>query len=158
MENLDAGFAIKPDGELANLHNGSSVKGLGRPLMRAAIDRGATKLDHFDKPYLSKLYEWAGFKEVGRVKFDLRQAPKGWNTEVDGTPDIIFRELQEPAALRKSVEDEDPLAGVPEDVDIDELMSISICACRWQVEAGGGHDACVRRAREARERGSEQDT
>ena len=83
------------------------------------------------------------------MKFDRRQAPKGWNTEVDGTPDAIFRELQEPGALRKSVEDGDPLAGVPEDVDIDELMSISIIGCRRQVEAGGGHDACNQRAREA---------
>ena len=60
---------------------------------------------------------------------------KQGNAAVNRTPDIIYGKLEEAETLRKSVQEEDSYAGIPEDVDIDELLTISICACRKQVEA-----------------------
>lgn len=82
----DAGFMIKPDGELTGLFKSpeSLRKDVGPQLVEAAKKLGASKGDYFDSPLLKKLYEDAGFKEYKRVP----------NYEKGG-PDVIYMAIPE---------------------------------------------------------------
>lgn len=91
---LDAGFGVKYDGEIVNVHNGSQVKGLGLTLVDEAIERGGTSLNHFDVEPLTRIYSAAGFVETERIKWDDQYAPKGWDYERFGRPDVVTRKLQ----------------------------------------------------------------
>lgn len=59
------GYAIKPDGDLINVFNVSSFKGLADDIILSAIRNGATKLDCFE-PFLPKLYAGYGFRTYKR--------------------------------------------------------------------------------------------
>lgn len=61
-EDHRSGFIVRHDGELCAVF--SSVRGRGADLVRNAIYRGATKLDHYEG-YLSAFYESHGFILVG---------------------------------------------------------------------------------------------
>lgn len=80
----DAGFMIKPDGELTGLFKSpdSLRKDIGPDLVEAAKKAGATKGDYFDSPKLKEIYENAGFKEYKRVP----------NYEKGG-PDVVYMAL-----------------------------------------------------------------
>jgi hypothetical protein len=82
-----SGYALKPDGEFISVF--SSVKGRGDFLVKDAIHNGADHLDCFDG-MLPILYGNNGFKETGRLKWDDQYAPKGWDYEKYGRPDVIF--------------------------------------------------------------------
>ena len=87
------GFAIKSDGDIVSVHNSEgSVRGIGKALVVAAMKKGGTKLDHFDG-FLSPFYNSLGFKEYDRWKWDDQYAPKGWDYDAYGTPDVVLRKL-----------------------------------------------------------------
>lgn len=88
----DIGYAIKNDGDIVSVFNNSNVRGVGKELVKSAIRNGGTKLDHFDG-YLSGFYEELGFKEYMRYKWDDQYAPKDWDYEKNGRPDVIMRKL-----------------------------------------------------------------
>lgn len=90
---LDAGFAIKPDGELVSLHNNSTQRGIGEQLVELSKQAGGTHFDHFDIPRLNEIYNAAGFVETERLKFDPQYAPEGWDYEKYDSPDVVFRQL-----------------------------------------------------------------
>lgn len=88
------GFAIKPDGNLINIFNASAVKGAGEEAVVQAIVHGATKLDAMDVPFLRYYYEDAGFRVVNRDTWNEVYAPKDWDYEKFGRPDIIYMEYR----------------------------------------------------------------
>ena len=85
-----AGFAIKPDGELVNMH--SFAKGRGTALIEAAIARGARRLNVFAGPVADR-YLACGFREIERYTFSDALAPPGWIAFWWGRPDVIVMEL-----------------------------------------------------------------
>lgn len=92
LKDYPIGFALK-DGYLSGVHNNSNIKGLGNVLVEKAKELGATKLDHFEG-YLSKFYKDLGYEETKRDKWNDLYAPKDWNYEKYGKPDIVYRELK----------------------------------------------------------------
>ena len=101
LKGYNIGFALKPysteTGEqcvdIISVHNNSNIKNIGKYLVEAAIKNGGNTLDHFDG-FLSKFYESLGFEEYARYKWDEQYAPKNWNYNVYGTPDVICRKLK----------------------------------------------------------------
>lgn len=85
-----AGIAITPDNNIVSIFNGGMRKGVLRTLLPIAIKSGGCKLDNYNSPRLSGMYELYGFNPISKVKFDSRFAPADWNYERDGTPDIVF--------------------------------------------------------------------
>lgn len=93
VNGYNVGFAIKDDGDIVSVHNNSGIGNISEPLLRMAIKYGGTKLDHFDGR-LSNIYEPLGFKEYDRYKWDDQYAPKNWDYEKYGKPDVVMRRLQ----------------------------------------------------------------
>lgn len=91
INNGKTGCIVAPDGDLQNLFNNAG-KGQGAKVVNIAIENGAKKLDCFDG-YLTKYYKQFGFKETERIKWDDKYAPKNWNYEKNGRPDIVYMEL-----------------------------------------------------------------
>lgn len=83
----DAGFAIKPDGDIVSVF--STRPGAGSQMMNLAVQQGGRKLDAFDT-YLPPFYSKAGFRAVARVRFNDEFAPPGWDVKKMGRPDIVF--------------------------------------------------------------------
>lgn len=87
-----AGLGITPGKELFNLFNNTPTKKIGRAMVRSAIDLGAVKLFCFDG-FLRVFYERLGFKVVNRAPWSDNLAPKNWDYEKYGKPDVIWMEL-----------------------------------------------------------------
>jgi hypothetical protein len=94
-----SGYAVKPGSmtdtgrdELISVF--SNQRGRGPGIVEHAVDTGGAKqLDAFDiKGKLPELYG-KEFRETYRYKFDPQYAPKDWNYEKVGTPDVIGMEL-----------------------------------------------------------------
>ena len=97
----DAGFALKPDGDVVAVYSGASEPRNGLfSVLQAAIDQGGRKLDAFDT-MLPDIYETVGFKPVARVAWNDQFAPKppfaakAWDKETykqfnNGEPDIVL--------------------------------------------------------------------
>jgi hypothetical protein len=85
VSGYNAGFAIKPDGDIVSLYNNSGSSGIGGELLKAAVKHGGNKMDHFDG-FLTGLYSKNGFVEVSREQWNDEYAPKGWSY----TPVNIF--------------------------------------------------------------------
>ena len=97
----DAGFALKPDGDIVAVYSGASEPRNGLfSVLQAAIDQGGRKLDAFNT-MLPKVYQTVGFKPVARVKWNDEFAPKppfaakAWDKETykefnNGEPDIVL--------------------------------------------------------------------
>jgi hypothetical protein len=83
------GAAVSPEGDIQNVFNNGGPKGAGIDALADAIDLGGNTLDCYDD-YLPNLYAQMGFVETGRMKFDREYAPKDWNYEADGEPDVVF--------------------------------------------------------------------
>ncbi len=92
VKGLDAGYAIKPDGDLVNVFNNSGISDLGKAVVRDAIRNGATKLDAYQGFLTDKYYPQFGFKEARREPWNSLLKPEGW-LEEDGAPDVVFMEL-----------------------------------------------------------------
>lgn len=83
VRDYNAGFAIKPDGDIVAVHNNTGVGGIGGELIKAAKRNGGVKLDHFDG-FLTGFYERFGFKMISHEPFNDDYAPQGWKyTPVD---------------------------------------------------------------------------
>lgn len=96
VKDYPIGYALKPDtdGEvdIISVHNNTEIKGVGNELIKSAIKNGGTKLDHFDG-FLSDFYQGLGFNEYDRYAWDDKYAPKDWDYEKYGKPDVVFRKL-----------------------------------------------------------------
>lgn len=94
------GFALKPDGDIVAVFGNKSEPRSGYAVLSAAVQAGGKKLDAFDT-FLPDIYSAAGFKIVGRMKFNDEFAPappeaiRAWDKKTfkkfnKGEPDIVF--------------------------------------------------------------------
>ena len=88
------GMAIAKDGDIVSVFKNpvSQEKGIADVIIELAKQKGGKKLDCFDG-FLPKLYSKFGFKEKARMSWDDQYAPKNWNYERDGKPDVVMMEL-----------------------------------------------------------------
>ena len=93
----EIGFGLKPlrngNVDIVAVHNNTNLRGIGKPLIQSAIKLGGTTLDHYDG-FLSGFYSKLGFKETERWPWDDDYAPKDWDKERYGTPDVVLRKLE----------------------------------------------------------------
>ena len=87
-----SGYAIKPDGDLISLF---SLPGAnqGFKAIKSAIKNGATKLDCIGE-FLVSTYSKCKFVEIKRESWNDEYAPKNWDYEKFGNPDIIYMKLE----------------------------------------------------------------
>lgn len=95
-----SGYAVKPDGELISVF--SLERGRNEALVDDAIlNKGATKLDAFDiEGKLSDLYG-KYMDETDRLKFADEYAPKDWDFDAMGRPDVVQMRLN-PEKVKKA--------------------------------------------------------
>jgi hypothetical protein len=98
----DAGYALKPDGELSNLFNNSGVRNLGVDVLADAINKGAAKLDCIGNRLLN-YYQDAGFILKETYAWDDALAPKNWPYEKEGRPNVYY--LEYPEELSRNSDD-----------------------------------------------------
>lgn len=86
-----SGYAIKPDGDLISVF---SLPGAhhGVFAVKSAIENGATMLDCIGD-FLVRLYTKFGFEEYKREPWNDAYAPKDWDYEQFGRPDIVYMKL-----------------------------------------------------------------
>ena len=83
------GCAVTPDGDLVSVFRHPRGESISSILREATED--AKTLDCFDTDdFLPILYAGYGFVHVSTVRFDPEQAPDGWDTETDGTPNVAL--------------------------------------------------------------------
>lgn len=87
----DAGYAIRPDGELVFVF--STVAGRGDTIVAQAVGNGADRLDCFDG-YLPKLYARHGFVEYDRD-----------NNWTPGGPDVVYMRVPHVATFDPAIKD-----------------------------------------------------
>ena len=85
-----AGIAITEDNNIVSIFNGGEKRGVLKTLLPVALEHGGRKLDNYNSPGLSAMYELYGFNPVSKVKFNRKFAPDDWNYERDGEPDVVF--------------------------------------------------------------------
>ena len=94
LKGYDIGFALQPnqgDTDIISVFNNDPRIGKCAPqMLQVARKLGGTTLDHFDT-HLSDIYSQEGFVEYQRDKWNDMYAPKGWNYEKYGKPDVIYR-------------------------------------------------------------------
>jgi hypothetical protein len=90
-EDKQSGFGINPDGELLSVF--ALERGRGRVLVAEAKRQGATYLSCIGN-HLLNLYAEIGFAPVEVLTWDNRFAPKNWNYERFGTPNIYEMRLK----------------------------------------------------------------
>ena len=88
-----SGYALLPDGSIISVFSHPN-SGEGPSILRDAIRHGGRKLDCFDGFLSREFYPRFGFKEVGRLKWDDKYKPEGWNTKRDDHPDVVLMELR----------------------------------------------------------------
>ncbi len=87
-----SGFGITADGELISLFSLPGAKEGGQAI-EDAIRHGANHLECFDTG-LALMYAHHGFVETGRIAFDVKYAPSGWDQERFGSPDLVMMRLK----------------------------------------------------------------
>lgn len=88
--NHTMGYAITPTKEIANVFNNSSyIRGVGPALVADAIRHGGKTIYGFDG-YPIRLWKSIGFIETNRVRFDPVFAPKTWDYDKYGRPDVVY--------------------------------------------------------------------
>lgn len=85
-----SGFGINPDGELISVF--ALERGRGKILVAEAKQQGATHMSCIGD-HLLKLYSEFGFAPVEITTWDNQFAPKNWNYERFGTPNIYEMKL-----------------------------------------------------------------
>ncbi len=85
-----SGFGINPDGELISVF--ALEKTRGKTLVAEAKKSGAKYLSCMGD-HLLNLYSEFGFSKVSILKWDNKFAPKDWNYERFGTPNIYEMKL-----------------------------------------------------------------
>lgn len=92
------GYALKNDGDgvdIVSVHNNEpSIKGIGKDLIKSAINNGGNKLDHFDIEPLSTIYSDMGFVEVERYPYDPQYDEDGSFARKYGELDVVYRKLK----------------------------------------------------------------
>lgn len=92
-QDFKSGFGVNPDGELISVF--ALERSRGKVLVREARAQGALYLccmgDH-----LLNLYSEFGFSPVNILKWDNRFAPKNWNKERFGEPNLYEMRLVNP--------------------------------------------------------------
>lgn len=88
-----SGYAITKKNDLVSVFSLPGAK-QGQLAIIDAIRNGARTLDCI-APKLPDLYRKFGFREYKRIKWDDKYAPKGWDYERFGRPDIVFMRLEE---------------------------------------------------------------
>lgn len=104
-ENGNAGFALKPDGDIISVFSKGDAKGSVGSMLEIAKQAGGTKLDCFDT-VLPEIYGKHGFEAVARMKWNDEFAPEGWDKTTfskfnGGEPDVVFMVLNEKAGPYK---------------------------------------------------------
>lgn len=108
---FNIGFALKNFenkgmSEVVAVHNNeSTIKGIGIPIMKAAIKNGGRYLDHFDGE-LTTLYSKVGFEEYKRDPYNSDYDPNGEFASIYGKKDVIYRKLGN-APIDENNDDED---------------------------------------------------
>jgi hypothetical protein len=87
-----SGFALKPDGDIISVFSEPGAHE-GRDAIKAAIAAGGKKLDCIGS-HLKDVYAGHGFEVADTLKWDDKYAPKNWNYEKFGRPDIYLMELK----------------------------------------------------------------
>lgn len=102
--NDGVGFAIKPDGDIVGVVNNSGKKGAGVDAVIEALVQGGKTLDCVGG-HLSDYYPRFGFVEnkAKRMAWDDVHAPKGWDYDKYGRPNVYFYEY--PEGLSRNRED-----------------------------------------------------
>ena len=97
-EDGSSGFALTKDGEIDAVfsHKPGNVDGVTKnssaAVIELAIAAGGNKLNAFGDG-LPDIYAAHGFVTVSRIKWDDEQAPKDWDKETMGEPDVVFMVL-----------------------------------------------------------------
>ncbi len=97
MTDKTAGYAIAKDGDIISVFSKPGFHH-GQEAIKSAITNGGKKLDCFDikqgsKVNLPKLYKKFGFKIISNLKWGDQYAPKNWNYERYGRPNVAFMKL-----------------------------------------------------------------
>lgn len=91
-EDKQSGFGINPDGELISVF--ALDRNRGKTLVAEARKQGAIYLSCMGE-HLRSLYGEFGFSPVHITKWDNQFAPKDWNYERFGSPDIYEMRLKD---------------------------------------------------------------
>lgn len=83
------GFGLTPEKDMVSIFNNSGRRGAGREALVYGISEGAKTLDCISG-FLGEYYNNAGFDFRKSVKWNNDYAPKNWNYEQYGTPDIVY--------------------------------------------------------------------
>lgn len=83
----NAGFAVKPDGDVISVFNNSPQKGIVPQMVLLATQEGGRKLDAFDT-ILPHFYNRAGYEDTASLAWDPTEAPMGWDEATMGTPHV----------------------------------------------------------------------
>lgn len=92
-EDLQSGFGVNPDGELISVF--ALERQRGKILVAEAMKQGATYLSCMGN-HLLEMYSEFGFSSVEILKWDNQFAPKNWNYERFGTPNLYDMKLINP--------------------------------------------------------------
>jgi len=87
-----AGYAITRDRDLISVFSLPGAR-RGAEVVADAIERGARSLDCIDGK-LPEFYNRFGFKEYDRIAWDDKYAPKDWDYDRFGRPDIVYMRLK----------------------------------------------------------------
>jgi hypothetical protein len=82
---------VSEDGNLTSVFKAKGSTDSIDPVLSETLQH-ATKLNAFasGNGYLQNLYSKYGFRPVSRLPFDDKMAPKDWNHEKYGRPDVVF--------------------------------------------------------------------
>ena len=83
------GYLLTKEKHIGNVFNNGGPKGSGTLAVLDAIKRGAQTLDCYDA-VLPSIYAKCGFVPTARIKFNDEFAPKNWDYEKYGRPDIVI--------------------------------------------------------------------
>lgn len=92
-QDLKSGFGVNPDGELISVF--ALERQRGKILVAEAMKQGAKYLSCMGD-HLLEMYSEFGFSSVEILKWDNRFAPRNWNYERFGTPNIYDMKLINP--------------------------------------------------------------
>ena len=98
------GFSLTDKQDIVGIFNNSGKRGAGQEAVVTAINKGGKTLDNIGG-FLDDYYSKFGFKIKEKLKWDDQYAPKGWNYEKYGRPEITLWEYpkglsREPSDVR----------------------------------------------------------
>lgn len=98
LKDYNIGFALKHNGtdvDIISVHNNEpNIRNISNELLTKAKELGGNTLDHFEGK-LSDIYQRNGFEEYDRWAWNDEYAPKAWDYDKYGRPDVVFRRLKQ---------------------------------------------------------------